>query len=132
MKEPKWVLIEVVYSIHSEQLAEHGGREGIRDKGLLESALDAPTKLFHYEKPSIARLAAAYAYRIINNHPFMDGNKRTGYIVSRLFLLLNDFDIDDTDEEKIKIFLGVANNLIEENQLTIWFEKRLIKAFQLI
>lgn len=124
MKEPKWILEHVVYSIHSEQIAEHGGGDGIRDKGLLESALDAPRQLFHYEKASLYQLAATYAYRIICNHPFIDGNKRTGYIVSRLFLMLNGHDIEASEEERITIFLGVASNAITEKELATWFEKR--------
>lgn len=123
MKEPKWILESVIYSIHSEQIAEHGGGEGVRDKGLLKSALDAPRQLFHYEKSSLPKLAATYAYRIINNHPFIDGNKRTGYIVSRLFLMLNGHDIEASEEERVTIFMGVANNIVIEDELTKWFEK---------
>ena len=126
MKEPVWVLEQVVYSIHSEQLVEHGGADGVRDKGLLASALDAPRQLFHYKQSTLSTLAATYAYRIINNHPFIDGNKRTGYIVSRLFLMLNGHDIKASEEERATVFLKVADNVVTETELIQFFDRWII------
>ncbi len=95
MKELIWISDEVVVAIHRRQLAEHGGLQGIRDEGLLQSALHRPKNLLAYSEspPDMASLAAAYAYGIVKNHPFMDGNKRTAYVVMRTFLKLNGYDI---------------------------------------
>ena len=87
--EPVWIELPLVLAIHNRQLAEHGGSEGIRDQGLLESALFRPLNLLNYGNPSIFELAAAYGYGITKNHPFIDGNKRTSYVVMRTFLKLN-------------------------------------------
>jgi death-on-curing protein len=78
-----------VLAIHDEQVAEHGGGAGVRDEGLLESALSRPQNLFGYETAALPQLAAAYAYGICKNHPFVDGNKRTSLVVAELFLALN-------------------------------------------
>ena len=126
MKEPVWVLEQVAYSIHSEQIAEHGGADGVRDKGLLISALDAPRQLFHYKQSNLSTLAATYAYRIINNHPFIDGNKRTGYIVSRLFLMLNGHDIEASEEERATVFLKIADNIVTETELIHFFDQWIV------
>src|SRR5690242_6081657 len=123
MHQFQWILEETVLAIHSEQLAEHGGREGIRDLGLLQSALDAPKKTAHYENVSIAKLAAIYAFRLCNNHAFIDGNKRTAYITSRLFLLLNGYDIKASEKDKTLTFMKLANGLLTESALIEWFEK---------
>ncbi|MGL5074500.1 MAG: type II toxin-antitoxin system death-on-curing family toxin, partial [Waterburya sp.] len=93
MSVPIWVEEEVVIAIHLRQLAEHGGSDGIRDRGLLESALFRPRNLFNYGNSTIFDLAAAYGYGITSNHPFIDGNKRTSYVVMRTFLKLNGYDI---------------------------------------
>jgi death-on-curing protein len=127
MNEPKWILNEVVYAIHAEQLAEHGGLEGIRDVGLLQSALDAPKNIFHYEKAEVFKLAAIYGYRISNNQPFVDGNKRTGYVVSRLFLMLNGYDISASPIDRVQMFLDISNNVKSEDALAKWFELLAIK-----
>ena len=126
MKEPEWILDQVVYAIHAEQLAEHGGREGIRDAGLLQSALDAPKNVFHYEKANLFKLAAVYGYRISNNQPFVDGNKRTGYVASRLFLLLNGYDTHASETERVQIFLDISRNEQSEDELADWFEQHCI------
>jgi death-on-curing protein len=128
MKEPCWVSDKVVYAIHTMQLAEHGGKEGIRDESLLQSALDAPKNSFYYEKANLFKLAAMYGYRIGNNQPFSDGNKRTGYVVARLFLLLNGYDISASEIEKVQIFLEISSNIKSENQLAEWFEHWSIKV----
>ena len=88
-----WIEEAVVLAVHEEQLAEHGGAVGIRDLGLLQSALARPQHLVAYGKPDVAALAAAYGYGIARNHPFMDGNKRTAFTVTELFLTLNGYEL---------------------------------------
>ncbi len=126
MKEPAWLLDEVVTAIHSRQLAEHGGLDGIRDPGMLSSALARPKNAFAYSepKPDIAALAAAYAFGIIKNQPFVDGNKRTAYVLCRTFLKLNGQDIDATDIEKYQTFLSVAERALDESQLAQWIRSK--------
>src|ERR1039458_3809794 len=89
MKEPQWLLRETVLALHERLLAEFGGLRGLRDAGLLDSALVRPHQLFAYGKPSVFELAAAYAYGLIRNHPFLDGNKRIGFTAAIAFLELN-------------------------------------------
>lgn len=117
-----WVRDDVVKAIHSRQIAEHGGIDGIRDKGLLASALNKPQNIYHYDKPKpyIAALAASYAYGIAKNHPFMDGNKRTAFVVCRLFLKLNGADIDASSENKYRTFMELAAGKITEDELANW------------
>jgi death-on-curing protein len=127
MKEPLWLQDDVVTAIHSRQLAEHGGLDGIRDPGMLSSALARPKNAFAYSqpKPDIPALAAAYAFGIAKNHPFVDGNKRTAYVLCRTFLMLNGQDINATDMDKYQTFLRVADGTIDESQLADWIRSRL-------
>ena len=127
MKEPLWLQDDVVTAIHSRQLAEHGGLDGVRDPGMLSSALARPKNTFAYSlpKPDVPALAAAYAFGIIKNHPFVDGNKRTAYVLCRTFLILNGQDINATDVDKYQTFLGVADVTIDESQLAYWIRTRL-------
>jgi death on curing protein len=122
MKEPIWISQRVVIAIHRRQLAEHGGSDGIRDEGLLDSALARPINIFAYSEspPDIATLAAAYAYGIVKNHPFIDGNKRTSYIACRTFLKLNGCDVEASDEEKYQTWIAIAANRISEEELRDW------------
>lgn len=128
MKEIRWLLEETVTAIHKRQLAEHGGREGVRDFGLLSSALAKPQNLLFYteETADISALAAAYAFGITRNHPFIDGNKRTALVVMRSFLILNGFDISATQEEKYMTFLNLAAGNLSENELTQWIKEKLV------
>jgi death-on-curing protein len=128
MREPRWIQYRVVLAIHSRQLAEHGGLAGVRDPGLLSSALARPRHAFAYAnpKPDMATLAAAYAYGIAQNHPFIDGNKRTAYIVCRAFLKLNGQDIAATDVDKYQTFLGVADGSVSEPPLAQWLRGRFV------
>jgi death on curing protein len=130
MSAPKnviWVREDVVLAVHPRQLAEHGGGEGLRDEGLLQSALARPQNLLAYSAPSpdLASLAAAYAYGIARNHPFVDGNKRTALIVARLFLLLNGMDLVATQEEKYSTFLALAAGELSEENLANWVRQHL-------
>ena len=127
MSEIKWLLEETVYAIHKRQIAEHGGSDGIRDKGLLLSALARPQNLLAYseETPDISALAAAYAFGIAKNHPFIDGNKRTALVVMRTFLLLNGFNLNATQEEKYLAFLKLAEGNLSEERLTDWIRNKI-------
>jgi death on curing protein len=127
VKEPIWVFDPVVLAVHAEQLAEHGGREGIRDSGLLQFALDAPKNVFHYEQADIFKLAAIYGYRLSNNQPFIDGNKRTGYVVSRLFLMLNGHDIQTNEVSRVQMYLDISNNAKSEDELAGWIKQSAVK-----
>jgi death-on-curing protein len=122
-----WVREDVVRAVHLRQLAEHGGGEGIRDEGLLQSALARPQNLLAYgaPPPDLASLAAAYAYGIARNHPFVDGNKRTALIIARLFLLLNGMNLVATQEEKYSTFMALAAGELSEEELAFWVRAHL-------
>jgi death-on-curing protein len=124
----RWVKIETVLAIHDEQLAEHGGSSGIRSMDLLQSALQRPQDKALYGDPSPAELAAAYAFGIVKNHPFLDGHKRTGLVVAETFLALNGFDFAATDQECVAAFESLAAGEMTENQLGAWFSERFSKA----
>jgi death on curing protein len=122
MKEPRWIPTDVVLALHDMQLAAFGGPMGIRDEGLLESALARPRQRFAYArpKPSLARLAAACAFGIVRNHPFLDGNKRTGLIVAFVLLELNRRSVDASEEETFDIFMRLAAGKLSEDALSEW------------
>lgn len=120
MREPTWVELEVVLAIHDEQIAEHGGGSGVRDRGLLESAMARPRNQFAYGEHSLARLAAQYAFGLSSNHPFVDGNKRTSLAVLELFLLLNGVELQASDAECVTTFLKLAAGEMTEDELTEW------------
>ncbi len=123
MSEPIWVLAESVKAIHKRQIAEHGGGPGIRDSGLLEAALAKPKNTFFYAKgkSSIPDLAAAYAYAIAKNHPFIDGNKRVAFVVSMLFMALNGWKVAASQDMLYATFRDLAAGTISEEQLVLWF-----------
>ena len=120
----RWLRIDSVVAMHARQLAEHGGGTGVRDIGLLESALARPMNIAAYEPDAdIARLAAAYAYGIAKNHPFIDGNKRTSLVASRTFLILNGYNLNASPTEKYLTFISLAEGSISEDELVEWFRK---------
>jgi death-on-curing protein len=121
-----WVALEVAELAHAEQLTEHGGGEGVRDHGLLESAMARPQQLAAYGNPDVAALAAAYAFGIARNHPFVDGNKRTAAVVSETFLMLNGFGLAATDAELVVAFLELAAGQLREEELADWFRQHLV------
>jgi death-on-curing protein len=127
MDEPVWITKELARAIHARQLAEHGGIDGVRDAGLLDSALARPKHLFAYSSPPTepCQLAAAYASGIIQNQPFLDGNNRNGYVVCRTFLKLNDWDIRATLKEKYVTFLQLAEGSLSQEELAEWLRERL-------
>ncbi len=120
MAEPVWIDLEVVLAINDEQLAEHSGQAGVRDRGLLESAMARPRNQYAYGEHSLARLAASYAFGISRNHPFLDGNKRTSLVVAELFLELNGSELTATDAECVTAFLRLAVGDLTEEQLADW------------
>lgn len=126
MSEPKWVLDEVVLAVHSRQLAEHGGSDGLRDKQLLASALDKPKNAYHYKdpKPSMAEMAAAYAYGIACNHAFIDGNKRTALVICHLFLSLNGMKLEAPAADQYQTFMKLAAGGLAEEALANWIASR--------
>src|SRR5271154_6980833 len=125
--EPEWISEEDAVAIHQRQLAEHGGGAGVRDMGLLQSALARPLNAYHYNQVvSLSKLAACYGFGIAKNHAFIDGNKRTAYVVMRAFLVLNSFDIDATKEEKYLTMYSLAEGSLSEEQLADWLESKLI------
>lgn len=107
----------VVLALHDEQLAEHGGGDGLRDEGLLESALDRPRNLIAYGTPDMADLAAAYAYGIARNHPFVDGNKRAAFVVTELFLGLNGLELSISDAAVVAVWTALAAGELTEEEL---------------
>jgi len=124
---PVWIRTDVVLAIHQRQLSEHGGAEGIRDVGLLESALARPRQLAAYSEstPDHATLAAAYAFDIAPNHPFVDGNKRTAFVVCRTYLILNGVDLEASREEKYTTFLSLAEGELSAEALAAWIREHL-------
>ena len=122
----RWVRADVVFAVHDRQLAEHGGLDGVRDRGAVESALARPQNLAAYGAPDVADLAAAYAYGLARNHGFSDGNKRTAWVVARLFIADNDYTLKFDPLDAIRTMEGVAAGAIDEAQLAQWFRDRLI------
>jgi death-on-curing protein len=120
VSEPIWIDLEVVLAIHDEQLSEHGGQAGVRDRGLLESALARPRNQFEHGESFLTHLAAAYAFGISRNHPFLDGNKRTSLVVAELFLELNGLELSASDAACVATFLSLAAGELTEDDLALW------------
>ena len=125
-----WVWIELVVAeaIHDRQLAEHGGPSGVRDSGALASALARPKNLASYGDPDAAALSAAYAFGIARNHAFVDGNKRTAWVLARLFLKANAFKVNFDKQDAIQIMLALAAGNLTEEDLAGWLRERVTKA----
>lgn len=123
MTEPVWVDLEDAISFHEQMLSMHGGLSGIRDQGLLESALGRPQQLFAYGQPTLHEIAAAYAAGIIKNHPFIDGNKRAGFMAAALFLETNGFRFTASEEDVVIHTLGLAAGEIDEVAYTQWLAR---------
>lgn len=120
MSEPVWVLRSVVEAVHDAQLAEHGGAGGVRDAGLLESALARPRNLHAYRETSLCVLAASYAFGIIQNHPFVDGNKRTAFLAAYVFLRANGLDLSDDEISATTAVLALASGEMTEADFAGW------------
>jgi death on curing protein len=119
----RWLSRRAVLAIHAEQIAEHGGAPGLRDEGLLESALARPRQRATYTDAGAAELAAAYGYGIVRNHPFVDGNKRTGVVAAVTFLLLNGHEFEAAEADVATIFDQLADGTLTESQLADWFQQ---------
>ncbi len=117
-----WLKETVILAVHDEQLAEHGGRQDIRDMGLISSALLRPQNLAADENPSVFDLAAAYAFGIIKNHPFVDGNKRTGFLASYIFLVLNGWELMASEVDAVKAIQSLAEGKVEETAFSEWLK----------
>jgi death-on-curing protein len=120
MSEPIWLTRQIIVAIHDEQLAIHGGASGLRDEGMLESALDRPRNKWAYENAELAELAAAYAFGVARNHPFVDGNKRTSLLALYTFLGLNGTDFIVSEAEAATMILALAAGEVSEEGLTRW------------
>jgi death-on-curing protein len=117
---PVWLLRDVINAVHDMQLAEHGGAPGVRDEGLLESALARPVNLHAYGEADLCRLAASYAFGIVRNHPFVDGNKRTGFLAAYVFLKINGSDLIAGEVEATTAVLALASGDRSEEDFADW------------
>src|SRR3954451_5045909 len=124
MTEPFWLTRQMFVAIHDEQLTIHGGASGLLDKGMLESALDRPINRWSYEQAGLAELAAAYAFGIARNHPFVDGNKRTSLLALYTFLGVNGIDFIVPEAESAAIILALAAGEVSEESLTLWIKDK--------
>jgi death-on-curing protein len=125
VKEPNWLTTEEILAVHAELVHRFGGLGGVRDAGALEGAMNRPLNRFHYEQPppDLFALAAGYAGGIIGNHPFLDGNKRTGFVAAALFLQANGLRFVAPEEEAVERTLALAARAIDESAYTFWLSK---------
>ena len=125
--EMRWVSRRAVLYLHDESLRDHGGLPGVRDEGLLDSALMRPQHLLNYDSDAtLAQLAAAYAVGIARSHPFSDGNKRTAFLALDLFCMINGWQVQTSQVDVVSIMLGVAANEVTEEQLAAWIGSKLV------
>lgn len=122
MKEPLWLSKSLILAVHDRLLADYGGSSGLRDEGLLESALGKPVNLFAYGKPTLFALAASYAVGIVKNHPFVDGNKRTGFVAAAAFLDSNGIELVASEADATLKTLGLAAGEISEEEYAYWLK----------
>jgi death-on-curing protein len=122
----RWISKQALLLLHDESLAEHGGGTGLRDEGLLDSALARPVNLASYEKQDAAALAACYGVGVAKNHPFVDGNKRAGLLATGLFLYLNGFRLQATQAEVTLTMLGVAAGEVSEKAFAEWLRSHIV------
>jgi len=129
MTTPVWVARQALELLHSESIAEHGGADGLRDEGLLESALARPQNLHAYEGVTdVARLAASYCFGLAKNHAFVDGNKRAAFIAAGLFLRLNGWRLKADQAQATLIILSVASGAMDEEELAAWIRQHSVQA----
>jgi death-on-curing protein len=122
MKAPYWLTREECLALHDMMLSHYGGIAGVRDENMLESALAKPQQRFHYDKPTMAELGAAYAAGIVKNHPFLDGNKRTGFMMGAGFLERNGFEFVATEAEAVLRTLALAAGEMSEGDYAAWLK----------
>jgi len=125
VKEPFWLSVAIINAIHDEQLARHGGAAGIRDLGMLESALERPRNKWHYGETDLAGLGAAYAFGLARNHPYIDGNKRSSLLALFTFLGINGLDFIVPEPEAAVAILALAAGELDEDALTRWVKDHL-------
>jgi death-on-curing protein len=123
MTEPRWIDKRALLLLHDEDLTEHGGLPGLRDEGLLDSALARPLNLLAYGEPGMSALAAAHAFGIARNHPFADGNKRAALLSVGLFLAINEISFRPDKVEATQVFLALAADEISEEELGAWIDR---------
>jgi len=128
VKAWRWIAADVVYAVHDRQIAEHGGLDGIRDQGAVESALARPQHLASYGAPDAAALAASYAFGFARNHGFADGNKRTAWVLARLFLADNGYRLRFDPVDAIGTIESLAAGRLSEEDLAAWFRAGLVPA----
>lgn len=122
MKEPVWIPTEAILAIQEELLARFGGLSGLRDEGLLDSALNRPKQAFHYGSPTLFELAAEYALGIVKNHPFLDGNKRAGFMAAYAFLGVNGYDLNASEADAVIQTLALASGEIKQQDYAVWLK----------
>lgn len=122
MKEPIWIPAEAILAIQEELLARFGGLSGLRDEGLLDSALNRPKQVFHYGSPTLFELAAEYALGIVKNHPFLDGNKRAGFMAAYTFLGVNGYDLNASEADAVMQTLALAAGGIDQTEYAAWLK----------
>ena len=127
MNEPNWLVREVVLAIQGELLNRFGGLAGIRDEGLLDSAINKPKNLFAYGQPTLFELAASYATGLVKNHPFLDGNKRIGFMAAYVFLGANGWSLEATEEEAVLETLALAAGESTESDYAVWLAKNSVE-----
>ena len=127
-EEPAWITYEQAIAIHSRQLRRFGGAPGLRDEGLLRSALERPTNKWHYERPELPELAAAYAFGLAKNHAFVDGNKRIAFMTMVAFLRKNGVRFAPEQAHATSIMMSLAAGEVSEESLTRWIKDNWPKA----
>lgn len=123
MNEPTWITKEILITVHAELLNRFGGLSGIRDEGLLDSALNRPKHLFSFSRPTLFQMAASYAHGVVKNHPFLDGNKRTGFMSAYIFLGVNGWSLEAPEEEAVLETLSLAAGETSEEAYAAWLER---------
>lgn len=127
MNKPIWIDNSDCIAFHNELLAWFGGLDGIRDEGMLDSALNRPLQLFHYSEPTLFELAAAYATGLVKNHPFLDGNKRSGFMAAALFLEINGYSFQAPEEEAVIMTRDLAAGNTTEKAYAEWLERSCVE-----
>ena len=123
MKQWRWLEADALVAVHAELIAEFGGAPGLRDRGLVESAAARPKHLASYGEPTVFELAAAYAFGLARNHPFVDGNKRIALVAAFTFLELNGWEVSAEEPAAVLVFLDLAAGEINEQELALWLER---------
>ena len=128
MSEPTWLLRSVIAAIHDMQIAEHGGAPGLRDAGMLDSAVARPATLYGYGETDIFRLATAYAFSLVRNHPFVDGNKRSAFLAAYVFLRINGYAVVADEAGAATMTLALAAGEITEDEFAAWLRANSIQT----